>query len=75
MKKNTKTLDTDIFSDFETISAELFKAKKMNQDIIRVLDTGLFFLNSEFNIMSDYSTAFEEIINQKELSDVNFFIK
>jgi len=73
MKKKTNTLDTDMFSDFETISAELFKAKKKNQDIIRALDIGLFFLNAEFNILGEYSSAFEEIINQKELSDVNFF--
>lgn len=73
MNKDEKKAYSEIVSDFETISIELFEAKKKIRDIVHILDIGLFFLDSEFNIQSDYSPALESIINQKELSNINFF--
>jgi hypothetical protein len=59
-------------SDYESVSGKLLLEERKNKHIIKALDIGLLFLDSDYTIQKDYSLALEEIINQKNLADKNF---
>jgi len=49
-------------------------AKKETDDILHTVEEGLFLLDSQYTIGSQYSMILESILNQKELAQVNFLV-
>ncbi len=56
-----------LFETLEERNVDLLKAKRETDNILNNVKDGLFLLNSDFNIASQYSASLEKIFEQKNL--------
>ena len=70
VKERTFELRQEI-SDRKKAEKELRKMKRETDDILNNVKEGLFLINSKFTIESQYSTALEDILGEKELAGKN----